>query len=88
MGAQLVVDHKMGRNTYSQWFCWTISVVFMVDNVAIRCLKLVGMVKEQGRNFGTYASMLAQKSRTFPSVSGSITERIGIFRNEIQASRR
>ena len=35
------------------------------------------------RNFGTYASMLPQKSRTFPSVSGPITERIGIFRKEI-----
>ena len=29
--------------------------------------------------FGTYASMLPQKSRTFPGVSRPITERIGIF---------
>ena len=34
-------------------------------------------------NKGTYASMLPQKSQTFPSISGPITERIGIFQNEI-----
>ena len=36
-----------------------------------------------GNLIGTSASMLLQKSRTFPSVSGPITERIGIFQNEI-----
>ena len=32
---------------------------------------------------GTYASMSPQKSRTFLSVSGLVTERIGICRNKI-----
>ena len=36
--------------------------------------------KEKKRKEGTNASMLSQKSRTFPSVSGQMKGRIGIFR--------